>query len=96
MPMVISEVSITPIGKGTSVGKYIKKVIELFRRRKLKMFHSPMGTCIEAPLDEIFSAINEVHEVLAKSGVKRISTLIKIDDRRDKKTRMEDKLRAII
>lgn len=92
--MAIVEVSISPLGKGVSVGKYVKKVVALFRKKRLKMFHSPMGTCIEGELDEILSAVKEAHELLAKDGVNRISTLIKIDDRRDKKATMEQKMKV--
>ena len=93
--MAIAEISIAPLGKGTSVNKYVKKAVEVFRRRGLKMFHSPMATCIEGSLDEIFAAVKEAHEELAKMGVERISTLIKIDDRRDKQVKMEDKIKSI-
>ena len=92
--MAIVEVSVSPIGKGVSVGKYVKMAVALFRKKGFKMFHSPMGTCIEGELDEIFSAIQEAHDLLAKTGVKRISTLIKIDDRRDKKATMKQKMRV--
>jgi uncharacterized protein (TIGR00106 family) len=42
-----------------------------------------MGTVIEGDLDAIFVVLRKMHEVPFGRGAERVSTLIKIDDRRD-------------
>ncbi|MEJ2202462.1 MAG: MTH1187 family thiamine-binding protein, partial [Desulfuromonadaceae bacterium] len=44
---------------------------------------TPMGTVIEGDLDELFRVLRQMHEAPFKAGAVRVSTLIKIDDRRD-------------
>ena len=43
----------------------------------------------------IMPAIKRAHERLFELGVTRVSTLIKIDDRRDKKVRKSDKVESV-
>jgi uncharacterized protein (TIGR00106 family) len=43
-----------------------------------------MGTIIEGDLDEILEVIRKMHEHPFTQGAVRVSTSIKIDDRRDK------------
>jgi uncharacterized protein YqgV (UPF0045/DUF77 family) len=50
---------------------------------------------MEGPLDEILSVAREMHEVPFKKGALRVSTILKIDDRRDKALSMEGKLKSV-
>ena len=45
---------------------------------------TPMGTIIEGEVDVIFAVLRAMHEVPFSQGAVRVSTLIKIDDRRDR------------
>jgi uncharacterized protein (TIGR00106 family) len=45
-----------------------------------------MGTVIEGDLDEILRVVRLMHESPFNEGAQRVSTQIKIDDRRDVKT----------
>ncbi len=44
---------------------------------------TPMGTVIEGDIDKVFAVLRKMHEVPFGKGATRVSTLIKIDDRRD-------------
>ncbi|MEO0083062.1 MAG: MTH1187 family thiamine-binding protein, partial [candidate division WOR-3 bacterium] len=62
----------------------------------LKYQVGPMGTTVEGNLSDIFELVLQLHKAQMKMGVKRILTTIKIDDRRDKKQSMEDKVKAVL
>jgi len=94
---VIAEFSIHPVGEGTSVSRYVRKALAELRRAKgLRLQVTPMATVIEAEnLSDILSAAKAAHESLFRMGAKRVDFILRVDDRRDKERRMEDKVRAV-
>jgi uncharacterized protein (TIGR00106 family) len=55
-----------------------------------------MGTVLAAKdLDTIFEAVRQAHEVIIAMGVKRVSSTLRIDDRRDKQRTMTNKVKAV-
>lgn len=96
--MAIVQVTIVPLGTGsTSVSQYVAdchKVLEKYDNLKHQL--TPMSTCIEGPLDEILDVIREMHEVPFEKGALRVSTSIKIDDRRDYEGTMVGKMEAVM
>jgi len=94
---VIAEFSIHPIGEGTSLSRYIKSALtELKKAKGLRLQVTPMATVIEADkLSDVLSAVEAAHESLFRMGAKRVDFILRVDDRRDKERRMEDKVRAI-
>lgn len=94
--MIISQLSISPLGKGISVSKYVKIVIEELKKENISFETNAMSTVIETKdLDELFNAVKKAHKKVADTGAKRIITEIKIDDRIDKKASMKSKLNSI-
>jgi uncharacterized protein (TIGR00106 family) len=94
---VIAEFSIHPIGEGTSVSKYVGAALAELRKAKgLRLQVTPMATIIEAAkLSDILAAASAAHEALFRQGAKRVDFALRVDDRRDKERRMEDKVRAV-
>ncbi|MGQ9718966.1 MAG: MTH1187 family thiamine-binding protein [Nitrososphaerales archaeon] len=95
---VIADFSIIPIGLGnTSIGRQIALAINAIKEVKgIKYEVTPMGTVLEAErLDAILEAVRVAHEALFKTGIKRVESNLKIDDRRDKPRTMDDKLKSI-
>lgn len=95
--MAIAEVTIIPIGTGTtSLSGYVADM-----QRKLASIEgvtyelTSMSTIIEGPLDRILAAVKELHEHTFESGAQRVSTSIKIDDRRDKAGSSAQKLSSV-
>ena len=95
--MAIVAVSVTPIGTGeTSVSRYVAAAEKVLREYpNLRYRLDPMFTTIEGDLREIFECIIRMHDAVAAMGAGRISSVIKIDDRRDKTATMEDKIKAV-
>lgn len=94
---IIAELTTFPIGIGTSLSKYVKEAAkEIDSYKGIRVIHHPMGTVIEAEsLDQIFDVSKLAHEAILKAGASRVLTQLRIDDRRDKPRKMEDKVAAI-
>ena len=95
---VIADFSIVPIGQGeTSVGRYVAAAIAATKDVKgLKCEITPMGTVLEADsLETILEAVKAAHEALFAKGIMRVSSTLRIDDRRDKPRTMKDKVDAV-
>ena len=95
--MAIAEFTIIPIGTATtSLSSYVADLHkELERHADVRFQMTPMGTILEGPLDRLFEVIHAVHEVPFLNGAARVSTSIKIDDRRDKPASMEQKMQSV-
>lgn len=94
--MAIVEVALVPIGtKETSVSKYVAEAEKILKDEGLKYKLNPMGTVIEADCDKAFAAIRKMQESVFAKGADRVYTIIKIDDRRDKKASMEQKIKSV-
>jgi len=92
---LIVEISFVPIGVGTSLSRYIAKVIKNIEKSGLKYQLTPMGTIIEGEWDEISNLIDYSHNLIFEMGIERIITNIKIDYRLDKKSSMQDKIDSV-
>jgi uncharacterized protein (TIGR00106 family) len=94
--MAMAEVSIVPLGIGkTGVSEYVAGAIEELKKTGLKFRLTPMGTVIEGELDEVLAVIRRMHETPFQKGVKRVYTVIKLDDRRDKESTIDSKVKAV-
>jgi len=94
---VIAEFSTHPLGEGTSLSRYVRVSLEELRKAKgVRLMVNPMGTVIEArSLAEILTAVQAAHERVFKEGASRVAFTLTVDDRRDKRRRMEDKVAAV-
>lgn len=95
--MAIAEVTVVPIGTGsTSLSAYVADMQRVLKEQQSITYTlTSMSTIIEGPLDDVFAAIRAIHEAPFQSGAQRVSTSIKIDDRRDKEGSSEQKLRSV-
>lgn len=95
--MAIVAVSVAPLGTGeTSVSKFVaeaERVLQNYPDLEYRL--DPMFTTIQGDLARIFEAIVQMHEKVVEMGALRISTVIKIDDRRDKNVNMAEKVQAV-
>lgn len=94
--MIIAQLSIAPVGKGTSLSKYVKVAIETLKKENVKFETNAMATVIETEdLDTLFNVVQKAHNAVITAGGERIITELKIDDRRDKNITIESKLKSI-
>ena len=83
--------------KTTSASFYIAKAIESIQKiENLRYEINPMGTILESDdMDVINSAIKQMMEAVHNLGIARVEVIVKIDSRRDKHLKMEEKLDSI-
>jgi uncharacterized protein (TIGR00106 family) len=94
--MAIVAVSISPVGEGASVSRYVAAAVEIVRgQSRVKARLDPMFTTLEGDLDDIFALIRVMQEAVFEAGAVRVGTVMKIDDRRDREVSMEAKLEAV-
>ena len=94
--MAVVFVTITPLGTGTpSVSRYVAGVERVLRDSGLTHELTAMGTIIEGDLDEILAVVRRMHESPFGDGAMRVSTLVKIDDRRDKDHTIAGKMKSV-
>ena len=98
--MAIIDVVVIPVGtEGPSVSKYIaeiQKKLEAFKKQgKIDYQLTPMNTLIEGDLKDLFEVVQAIHELPFDKRLNRVCTNIRIDDRRDKSRKMNDKLKSV-
>jgi len=92
---MIFELTVIPIGVGTSLSSYVAEVAKIIRDSGLRYETHSMGTNIEGEIDDIAPVVKRCHEKLYEMGVMRISTVLRISDRRDKPYTMEGKMESL-
>ncbi len=96
--MIQAEISIYPIGtSNTSASFYIAKGIESIQKLEgIRYQINSMGTVLESEnIDKIYEASKLIMEVVHNLGVQRVEVILKIDSRRDKDKKMEEKIESI-
>lgn len=91
---MIAEFSITPVGRGESVSKYVARVLDIVDRSGIPYRLNPMGTVVQGEFDEVMNLICRCHKAVAKD-CRRVSTLIKIDDRKGRRNGLQEKIRRV-
>ena len=95
--MIISQLSIAPVGKGTSLSKYVKIVIKVLKENKIKFKINDMATIIETEnLTQLFDVVEKAHNSVLKAGAQRVITDLKIDDRKDKSVIIGNKSKSVL
>jgi uncharacterized protein (TIGR00106 family) len=95
--MAIAAVSISPIGEGASVSRFVAAALDVVQNQERIRFRlDPMFTTLEGDLSEIYALVSDMQEAVFAAGAERVSTVIKIDDRRDRDVSMEDKVKSAI
>lgn len=90
--MVTAEFSVScEAPEGKSQDEVVRLALEPVIRRGLKHEVEPLGTTIEGDLKAVFDAVEEAHELLIGRGVDRLTTMLRIEDKRGG-TSMDDKL----
>ena len=96
--MITADLCIIPMGIDDSgVGEYVRKAVQIIENSGLNYQITAMGTQIETDdLKRLYEVCAEVQESIFDMDVPRVYTVLKIDDRRDKKNRtLEEKVKSV-
>lgn len=92
--MVLLEFSMSPLGKGESVGKYVARSLEIVHKSGVDYRLNPMGTVLEGEWDEVMAVVKRCYERMRKD-CNRISCSIKIDARKGARGRLTSKVASV-
>jgi uncharacterized protein (TIGR00106 family) len=97
MGKIIAEVTVVPLGTGSaSLSHFVAEAEKvLINFPNIKSMLTPMSTILEGELDDVLAAIKAMHETPFQNGAQRVSTTVRIDDRRDREITMAGKLAAV-
>jgi uncharacterized protein (TIGR00106 family) len=94
--MALMEISVLPVGLSTpSVGDHIAAVVDFLRQHKIPHQLTDMSTVIEGSPAKLLDWARALHELPFEKGVQRVVTHITIDDRRDKKVGLGNKITSV-
>jgi uncharacterized protein (TIGR00106 family) len=92
--MVLLEFSMSPLGKGESVGKYVARSVGIIDASGVDYRLNPMGTVLEGEWDDVFDVVKRCYERMRKD-CNRISCSIKVDYRKGAKGRLNAKVASV-
>jgi uncharacterized protein (TIGR00106 family) len=94
--MAIMQIIVMPrVSEGTSVSVYVAEIHKYLKTQKLPHKLHDMGTLVEGKTSELWALAKKLHEIPYKKGIKRVYTIVHIDDRRDKKVALGDKIKSV-
>jgi len=92
--MVLLEFSMSPLGKGESVGKYVARSLDIIDKSGVDYRLNPMGTVLEGEWDDVFRVVQKCYERM-KRDCSRISCTIKVDYRKGHSGRLSSKVESV-
>lgn len=92
--MVLLEFSMSPLGEGESVGRYVARSLEIVEQSGLDYRLHAMGTILEGEWDEVFDVVRQCYEAMSED-CPRISCSIKVDARRGASGRLTSKVESV-
>lgn len=91
---VLLEVSLTPLDKGESVGKYVARSLEIIDQSGVDYRLGPMGTCLEGEWDPVMKVVQDCFERM-KKDCRRITISMKADYRAGASGRLRTKVEKV-
>jgi len=92
--MVLLEFSMSPLGKGESVGKYVARSLAIVEKSGVDYRLNPMGTVLEGEWEDVFGVVKRCFERMRKD-CNRISCSIKVDYRKGAQGRLHAKVASV-
>lgn len=94
--MALMQIVIMPrVGAGESVSPYVAEIHKYLRAQGLPHQLHDMGTLVEGKAGELWALARKLHEIPYRMGTQRVYTIVQIDDRRDKKVALGDKVKSV-
>ena len=94
--MALLQLTVIPMGTETpAVGPYIADIQKALAKEKVNFKLMDMGTLLEGDAAELLAVVAKIHELPFLKGAQRVVTQITMDDRRDKKVSIGDKVAAV-
>lgn len=94
MPKITMDVTIVPLGtQTTEISDYVAACLAVVKNHPDVTYRlNPMSTTLEGEFDSLLALVRQMHEAPFNHGAMRVSTTIRIDDRRDQAASSEPSL----
>lgn len=92
--MVLLELSMIPLDKGSSFSSYVARIIDIIDRSGIAYRMNPMGTVLEGDYDDVMAVVRDCFNELEKD-CDRISVSMKIDFRKGHESRLKSKIEHV-
>ena len=96
--MATADLTVIALGRSdVSASDYIAEIQRRLRAQDRVRFRlHAMGTELEGATEDILAVVGELHAVPFESGVPRVYTVLKLDERRDRPDQaLDDKVRSV-
>ncbi len=94
--MILAQLSVYPVGEGTSLSRFVKKGIQVIKDSGYSYSVGGLSTAIETPdLDALFELIKKIRQAHLDEGAKRVIVDLKVDDRHDKNATLNSKITSV-
>ena len=95
--MAMIDISVVPVGTGKpSVSEFVAGAVRILKNEPgIKYELTAMNTIVEGDLEQLLSLARRMHDSAFSSGVQRVVTTMRIDERRDKPLTIEGKIEAV-
>ncbi len=96
--MATADLTVIALGRpDPGASEYIAEIQRrLAAQDRVRYLMHAMGTSLEGPTEDILAVVGELHAVPFDSGIPRVYTVLKLDERRDRPDQtLEDKVRSV-
>ena len=94
--MALMDIAVLPLdSKEGSLSGFVAGLQEILAASGCSFRLHDMGTTVEGPAPLLFDLAQKLHEYSFSLGGKRVYTVIKIDDRRDRAVRLGEKSASV-
>ncbi len=94
--MALMNITVIPLAtETTGLSPYIAELARELTAQGVTFQLNDMGTVVEAEVSELLRIAAVLHEIPFRQGIQRVVTSIQIDDRRDRRVHLGDKVRAV-
>jgi uncharacterized protein (TIGR00106 family) len=95
--MATADLTVIALGReDVSASGYIAEIQRrLAAQDRVRFALHAMGTSLEGSVDDILRVVGELHAVPFEEGAPRVYTVLKLDDRRDRPSTLEEKVESV-
>ncbi|HTL69735.1 MAG TPA: MTH1187 family thiamine-binding protein [Candidatus Eisenbacteria bacterium] len=91
---MLAILSVFPMGKGSSLSKYVAEAVEEIEKSGLDYRLTAMGTVIEGEWEPVMKLLKKIRDRLLKVS-DRVYMTVAIDEKKDRRRRIEEKVKSV-
>jgi len=94
--MALMQITVVPLGTDSAgVSAYVAGFMDILEKRGVPHALNDMATVVEGDTATLLDIAKELHDLCFTKGAPRVVTSVTIDERRDKRVGLGDKVRSV-